>query len=188
MGKTGDLTPCLELSINGLGTQVVMHPWDLTASASLGSLALKEMTHGHGGGPLYLVQTPVGAELLSVKFTKVIFLINPEVQIYEFEFKALQTFTFFLTEIKVESEHPEYNTRFKSTQQSVDVEFSSLQVILHQEALLNIIDLSTKILPPRYCLSLKNLIPCSQLTQSVADVKPPSYLYRRIKKNFFRLV
>lgn len=51
---------------------------------------------------------------------------------------------------KVESDHPEYMSRFKSTQQSVDVEFTSLQVKLHQEALLNIIDLSTKMLPPRY--------------------------------------
>ena len=66
--KTGDITPCLELAINGLGTKVVMHPWDLTASASLGSLAVKEMIYG----PLYLVQTPVGAELLSVKFMKVV--------------------------------------------------------------------------------------------------------------------
>ena len=63
--------PCLELSVNGLGTKVLMHPWDLTASASLGSLAVKEMTCGPDGGPLYLVQTPVGAELLSVKFLKV---------------------------------------------------------------------------------------------------------------------
>ena len=70
--KTGDVTPCLELAINGLGTKVVMHPWDLTASASLGSLAVKEMTYGPDGGPLYLVQTPVGAELLSVKFMKVV--------------------------------------------------------------------------------------------------------------------
>lgn len=51
--------------------------------------------------------------------------------------------------LKVESDHPEYRSRFKSTQQSVDIEFSSLQVKLHQEALLNIIDLSTKMLPPR---------------------------------------
>lgn len=72
MDKTGELTPCLELSIKGLGTKVVMHPWDLEASASLGSLALKEMTYGPDGGPLYLVQTPVGAELLSVKFLKVV--------------------------------------------------------------------------------------------------------------------
>lgn len=52
---------------------------------------------------------------------------------------------------QVESDHPEYSSTFKSTQQSVVVEFSSLQVKLHQEALLNIIDLSTKLLPPRCC-------------------------------------
>lgn len=71
VNHTGEATPCLELSIQGLGTKVVMHPWDLTASASLGSMAVKEMTFGSDGAPLYLVQTPVGAELLSVKFVKV---------------------------------------------------------------------------------------------------------------------
>ena len=71
VNHTGQATPCLELSIKGLGSKVVMHPWDLTASASLGSMAVKEMTFGSDGAPLYLVQTPVGAELLSVKFVKV---------------------------------------------------------------------------------------------------------------------
>lgn len=75
MDSTGKLSPCLELSIKGLGTNVIMHPWDLTASASLSSLAVAEMTYGTEGGPLYLVQTPVGAELLSVKFLKVVIII-----------------------------------------------------------------------------------------------------------------
>ena len=71
----GKLTPCLALHVKGLGTDVVMHPWDLSASASLSSLAIVEKIHGTGGGPLYLVQTPVGAELLSVKFVMVKYLI-----------------------------------------------------------------------------------------------------------------
>ena len=71
VNHTGQAAPCLELSIKGLGTKVVMHPWDLTASASLGSMAVKEMTFGSDVAPLYLVQTPVRAELLSVKFVKV---------------------------------------------------------------------------------------------------------------------
>ncbi|KAL9987728.1 hypothetical protein ACROYT_G002079 [Oculina patagonica] len=116
--STGKMIPCLVVSIKGVGTNVIMHPWDLTANASLSSLAVADMTYGTEGGPLYLVQTPVGAELLSVKF------------------------------VKVEPEHPEYNSTFKSTQQSVVVDFTSLQVKLHQEALLNIIDLSTKLVPP----------------------------------------
>ena len=71
MDSGGKLTPCLTLHVKGLGTDVVMHPWDLSASASLSSLAIVEKIHGTGGGPLYLVQTPVGAELLSVKFVMV---------------------------------------------------------------------------------------------------------------------
>ena len=75
MDGAGKVTPFLVLSIKGLGTNVIMHPWDLTASASLTSLAVAEMSHGTEGVPLYLVQTPVGAELLSVKFKKVVIII-----------------------------------------------------------------------------------------------------------------
>ena len=57
----------------------------------------------------------------------------------------------------MESDHPEYSSTFKSTKQSVALEFSSLQVKLHQEALLNIIDVSTKMLPPRCCNFLCSL-------------------------------
>ena len=74
--STGKETPCLVLSVKGLGTSVIMHPWDLTASASLSSLTAAEMTYGSEGEPLYLVQTPVGAELLSVKFFKVVIRIE----------------------------------------------------------------------------------------------------------------
>ena len=74
MDSGGKLTPCLTLHVKGLGTDVLMHPWDLSASASLSSLAIVEKIHGTGGGPLYLVQTPVGAELLSVKFVMVKYL------------------------------------------------------------------------------------------------------------------
>ena len=75
MDGTGKVTPCLVLSIKGFSTNVVMHPWDLTVGASLSSLAVAEMTYGTEGAPLYLVQTPVGAELLSVKFLKVVVII-----------------------------------------------------------------------------------------------------------------
>ena len=71
MDSGGKLTPFLALHVKGLGTNVVMHPWDISASASLSSLTIAEMIYGTGGGPLYLVQTPVGAELLSVKFVMV---------------------------------------------------------------------------------------------------------------------
>lgn len=72
--STGKMTPCLVLSIRGLGTNAIMHPWDLTASASLSSLAVADVTYGSERGPLYLVQTPVGAELLSVTFLKVVII------------------------------------------------------------------------------------------------------------------
>ena len=72
VAKMGEMAPWLNLCITGLATKVLMHPWDLTLNASLGSMALKEMTFGSVTDPLYLVQTPDGAELLSINFLKVV--------------------------------------------------------------------------------------------------------------------
>ena len=68
---SGQEVPCLALSLRGLGTTMTMRPWDLQARASIGSLAVQEMSYGPGGGPLDLLQTPRDAELLLVSYVKV---------------------------------------------------------------------------------------------------------------------
>ena len=78
---------------------------------------------------------------------------------------------------KVELDHPEYRSRYKSTQQLVNVEFSSLQVKLHQEALLNIIELSTKMLPPRYSPS-----PILNVTDPAYNISANSCFFDFLKK------
>ena len=50
---------------------------------------------------------------------------------------------------QVDVEHPEFRTTFRSTEQCVEVEFTSLTAALHQEALLELMELSAKFLPPR---------------------------------------
>lgn len=72
VAKRGEMTPWLNLCITGLATKVLMHSWDLSLNASLGSMAIKEMTFGSVRHPLYLAQTPDGAELLSINFMKVV--------------------------------------------------------------------------------------------------------------------
>lgn len=50
---------------------MTMHPFDMNVKASIGSFAVKEMSNGLNGEPIYLVQTPKDAALLSVDYVKV---------------------------------------------------------------------------------------------------------------------
>ena len=69
--EAGNEVPCLLLAVTSVGTSVYMHPWDLSVSASLGSLSLKMMNYGPNGEPLHILNTPEGAQLLSVSYIKV---------------------------------------------------------------------------------------------------------------------
>lgn len=53
---------------------MTMHPYDLSVKASIGSFAVKEMSHGLNGEPIYLVQTPKDSALLSFDYVKVSWL------------------------------------------------------------------------------------------------------------------
>ncbi|EDO34505.1 predicted protein [Nematostella vectensis] len=70
VSASGEETPCLLLSLEHLGTALTLHEHDLRLKASIGALALQEMTCGTDAGPLYIIQTPRGAELLSVEVVK----------------------------------------------------------------------------------------------------------------------
>ncbi|XP_048586982.1 intermembrane lipid transfer protein VPS13A-like isoform X2 [Nematostella vectensis] len=117
VSASGEETPCLLLSLEHLGTALTLHEHDLRLKASIGALALQEMTCGTDAGPLYIIQTPRGAELLSVEV------------------------------VKAERTSPEFDTMFKRTKLAIAVEFTSLQVLLHQEALLKVMDVASSMVP-----------------------------------------
>ena len=67
----GNETPCMVLSLDGLGAIVTKHQYDVYVSASIGSLAVKELGSGVDGEPVYLVQTPKDTALLSIDVIQV---------------------------------------------------------------------------------------------------------------------
>lgn len=59
------------VSLGHLGTVLSKHQYDIQVSASIGSLAVKEMGSGLDGEPVYLIQTPKDIALLSINVIQV---------------------------------------------------------------------------------------------------------------------
>lgn len=64
-------SPLVEVDLMKLGTQIAVRPYDLSVSANVGNVLVKEMLHGGDGAPLHLVSTPADIDILALKFIKV---------------------------------------------------------------------------------------------------------------------
>ncbi|XP_067839210.1 vacuolar protein sorting-associated protein 13A isoform X2 [Heptranchias perlo] len=127
-------TPVLELEILGLGTELKLQTYDMTSHTFLKEVSLKcpEQTDADNK-PIYIVTT----------------LDNYEDDLLTIEY------------IKANRNGPEFKTNYNSTEQLIKVNFSSLDVHLHTEALLNSIHF------------LKSLIPHSE-TKVSSDEQVPA--------------
>jgi hypothetical protein len=67
---------------------------------------------------------------------------------------------------KADPEGPEFATTFKSTEQTIDVRFTSLEVLLHQEALLSVMKFAAQLEQ-----SLQVFL-CYSLSRYVIQVSP----------------
>ncbi|CAB4041051.1 Hypothetical predicted protein, partial [Paramuricea clavata] len=110
-------SPLLEVDLLRLGTQVSVRQYDLTVMANIGDISVKEMIHGIDGVPLELVSTPADLDILAVKF------------------------------VQADKSHPRFKEAFNLTEKAIDVQFASLKVVLHQEALLNLMEFANSLLP-----------------------------------------
>ncbi|XP_038046817.1 vacuolar protein sorting-associated protein 13C-like isoform X3 [Patiria miniata] len=112
---SGEDKPLISVAIHSLGAEVRMKPWDMNASVSLGSVSVQHRQfQALDGGDLYLVRTPAyekGTDrLLSINYQK------------------------------AEKNNPEFSTTYQSTEQNITVKFTTLEVVAHSDAILNITD------------------------------------------------
>ncbi|XP_078667153.1 intermembrane lipid transfer protein VPS13A-like isoform X3 [Branchiostoma floridae x Branchiostoma belcheri] len=112
----------LRLAVQSVGAEVRKRTWDLSAHAFLGGIGLQHMLFkGTDGGSLSMISTPAtggtSAQLLSVQYTK------------------------------VEKSSPDYATVYNSTEQLLKVDFSTLKVVFHRDALVNLIDFAESLKP-----------------------------------------
>ncbi|XP_067886095.1 vacuolar protein sorting-associated protein 13A [Heterodontus francisci] len=125
--------PVLELEILGLGTELKVRTYDMTSHTFLKEVSLKcpEQTDADNK-PIYIITT----------------LDNDEDDLLTIEY------------IKANRNGPEFKTSYNNTEQLIKVNFSSLDVYLHTEALLSSIQF------------LKNLIPHAETKVSSDEQLP----------------
>ncbi|XP_053725885.1 vacuolar protein sorting-associated protein 13A isoform X1 [Synchiropus splendidus] len=111
----------LHLDIEGLGTQLKLHTFDMTSSTYLKEICLK--------CPEYMDSEEKQVQLITT-------LDNTEVDLLTLEY------------IKADKSGPEFKSLHNNTEQLIKVTFSSLDVHLHTEALLNTMNFLNNLLPP----------------------------------------
>ncbi|XP_074661340.1 intermembrane lipid transfer protein VPS13A-like [Tubulanus polymorphus] len=116
--------PTIKLVIDTLGTEVEMRTFDMRVNTYLGGLYLQHLQFkALENGPLInLVNTPIregsGKKLLSIQY------------------------------VKADKKGPDFATIYEHTEQSIEVHFTALEVMLHQEALLHLMEFTKALEPP----------------------------------------
>ncbi|CAN9513170.1 unnamed protein product [Ophioblennius macclurei] len=111
----------LHLDIEGLGTELKLRTFDMTSNTYLREICLK--------CPEYMDSEDRQVQLLTT-------LDNSETDLLTLEY------------IKADKKGPEFKSLHNNTEQLIKVTFSSLDIHLHTEALLNTMNFVTNLLPP----------------------------------------
>ncbi|XP_024132153.1 vacuolar protein sorting-associated protein 13A isoform X3 [Oryzias melastigma] len=111
----------LHLDIEGLGTELQLRTFDMTSKTFLQEICLT---------------CPEYVDLEKKKVQLITTLDNSEVDLLILEY------------VKADKKGPEFKTLHNNTEQLIEVKFSSLDVHLHTEALLNTITFLSNLLPP----------------------------------------
>eukprot|EP00058_Branchiostoma_floridae_P017686 XP_002603175.1 hypothetical protein BRAFLDRAFT_226506 [Branchiostoma floridae] len=111
----------LRLAVQSVGAEVRKRTWDLSAHAFLGGIGLQHM----------LIQ--LENQLLQMYCVLCIFLPN------------LHDIVYII--FQVEKSSPDYATVYNSTEQLLKVDFSTLKVVLHRDALVNLLDFVDSLKP-----------------------------------------
>uniref|UniRef100_A0A669F4A6 Vacuolar protein sorting 13 homolog A n=1 Tax=Oreochromis niloticus TaxID=8128 RepID=A0A669F4A6_ORENI len=110
----------LHLDIEGLGTELKLRTFDMTSNTYLREICLK--------CPEYMDSEDKQVQLITT-------LDNKEVDLLTLEY------------IKADKNGPDFKSQYNNTEQLIKVTFSSLDVHLHTEALLNTMNFLSKLLP-----------------------------------------
>ncbi|CAG5923536.1 unnamed protein product [Menidia menidia] len=117
----GQEVTVLHLDIEGLGTELKLRTFDMTSNTYLREICLK--------CPEYMDSEEKQVQLITT-------LDNTEVDLLTLEY------------IKADKNGPDFKSQHNNTEQLIKVTFSSLDVHLHTEALLNTMNFLSNLLPP----------------------------------------
>uniref|UniRef100_A0A8C9WQF1 Vacuolar protein sorting 13 homolog A n=1 Tax=Scleropages formosus TaxID=113540 RepID=A0A8C9WQF1_SCLFO len=123
----------LQLDIEGLGTELKLRTFDMSSNTFLREICLK--------CPEYMDAEQKPVQLITT-------LDNTEEDLLTLEY------------IKADKNGPEFKSLYKNTEQLIKVNFSSLDVHLHIEALLNSMNFLNSLLPPQKKETQEDQDPC----------------------------
>ncbi|XP_053387649.1 intermembrane lipid transfer protein VPS13A-like isoform X4 [Mercenaria mercenaria] len=142
--------PLLRLAVNDLGTSVKVKTYDLSAEAFLGGIHVQYLkVNAEDTDSKYVkvsddIASQLGESLFQVTDRgPVINLVNtPRPEGSNSKLLAVHF-------LKANTDGPEFATTYKKTEQSVNVEFSALELLLHQESILDLLVFAQSIQPPK---------------------------------------
>uniref|UniRef100_A0A8B9RG09 Vacuolar protein sorting 13 homolog A n=1 Tax=Astyanax mexicanus TaxID=7994 RepID=A0A8B9RG09_ASTMX len=117
--SAGQEVPVLHLEIEGLGTELKLRTFDMSSYTFLREICL-ECSEYQDGRKVHLITT----------------LDNTEDDLLTLEY------------VKADKNAPDFKSAYKNTEQLIKVNFSSLDIHLHTEALLNSMNFLNSLLPP----------------------------------------
>uniref|UniRef100_A0A8B9KUA9 Vacuolar protein sorting 13 homolog A n=1 Tax=Astyanax mexicanus TaxID=7994 RepID=A0A8B9KUA9_ASTMX len=119
--SAGQEVPVLHLEIEGLGTELKLRTFDMSSYTFLREICLECSEYQDGDGrKVHLITT----------------LDNTEDDLLTLEY------------VKADKNAPDFKSAYKNTEQLIKVNFSSLDIHLHTEALLNSMNFLNSLLPP----------------------------------------
>ncbi|KAK3690734.1 hypothetical protein RRG08_061173 [Elysia crispata] len=127
--------PFLRLSIHGIGVDLKARTFDLALEAFIGGIYLQHLQ--------YKVAEGIRAQLAkcNVITGELINIINsPDVK----EGERLLSVSF----LQADTKGPEFKTAYNSTAQAISIEFTTLELVLHQGVVLSLLEFAQKLQPP----------------------------------------
>ncbi|XP_067941641.1 intermembrane lipid transfer protein VPS13A-like [Watersipora subatra] len=130
----GKEAPFLKLKLDSIGAQVMVRSFDVEVESYLGGIYLQHLVFKVPEPMLEWIgnQSP-RKHKRALQGGPVVNLINTPVD--EAEGDRLLTFSFLMAY----NDNPEFMTTYKNTENSMEVVFSHLEVLLHEEALLTVV-------------------------------------------------
>ncbi|XP_056003796.1 intermembrane lipid transfer protein VPS13A-like isoform X2 [Ostrea edulis] len=126
--------PMIKLVLHALGTKATTRKFDMEAEAYLGGIYLQHLKFKATDSLNHQLQSLTSS---AMEGGPLINLINTPSD----DETRLLTFNFH----KADPEGPEFATTFENTEQTIDVRFTSLEVLLHQEALLSVMKFAAQL-------------------------------------------
>ncbi|KAK6178554.1 hypothetical protein SNE40_013319 [Patella caerulea] len=129
--------PLMKVAVKSIGTMVKMRTFDMAVEAYLGGIFIQHQK--------FKVHPDVAEWMQNNRALKsgpVINLVNTNVE--SENAKNLLTVHY----LKANKAGPEFTTTYKNTEQSISVTFAALEMLLHQGAILNLLEFAQKLQPP----------------------------------------